>query len=176
MNSNITIERLDQHQAEMALPGLVSLLQDAVDSDASLGFWKPLGADEAAEYWQSVFKKLPSGYQVLLVARQGAEIVGSAQLELNQKQNGVHRAEIQKVLVHRAARRQGIAQALMLELERIARANQRKILMLDTLRDGGAEPLYLKLGYTQAGILPGFTLEVDGTYGDTVFYYRWLDS
>jgi len=176
MNNSVEIERLDPQQGQTALPELVSLLQDAVDSDASLGFWKPMEAERATQYWQGVFKKLAEGYQMLLVARQGGKIVGTAQLELNQKQNGSHRAEIQKVLVHRTARRQGIAQALMLELEGIAKASQRKIIVLDTLRDGGAEPLYLKLGYIKAGVVPAWTIEVDGTYGDTVFYYRWLDA
>lgn len=52
---------------------------------------------------------------MLLVARapDGRRIVGTAQLALGMRPNGMHRAEVTKVMVLREARREGIGRALM---------------------------------------------------------------
>ncbi len=47
--------------------------------------------------------------------------VGTVQLITRQPENQPHRADVAKLLVHQNARRQGIANALMSELEHVAR-------------------------------------------------------
>jgi GNAT superfamily N-acetyltransferase len=78
------------------------------------------------------------------------------------------------VLVHRSARRQGIASALMREIERIAVAEGRTLLVLDTIAESEAEPLYLKLGWTRAGEIPRYAGMPDGELRPTVVFYRDL--
>jgi ribosomal protein S18 acetylase RimI-like enzyme len=58
--------------------------------------------------------------------------------------------------VHPSARRRGIARALMLALERVARAEGRTLLTLDTWTGGHAEQLYRSLGYTVVGVIPRY--------------------
>jgi ribosomal protein S18 acetylase RimI-like enzyme len=58
--------------------------------------------------------------------------------------------------VHPAARRRGIARALMAALERIAQSEGRTLLTLDTWTGGHAESLYRSLGYVPVGIIPGY--------------------
>jgi GNAT superfamily N-acetyltransferase len=100
--------------------------------------------------------------------------VGTAQLRLAQLPNARHRAEVAKVLVHRSARRIGIATTLMREIERIALEEGRTLLVLDTIADSEAEPLYTKLGWTRAAEIPRYAALPDGELRPTVIFYRDL--
>jgi len=75
-----------------------------------------------------------------------ASLAELVQLALATQPNAQHRAEVQKLMVHTRARRQGIGQALMTAVEVIARAAGRTLLVLDTRRGDGSEQLYLKDG------------------------------
>ncbi|VEB44610.1 Acetyltransferase [Chromobacterium violaceum] len=65
-------------------------------------------------------------------------------------------------MVHPRHRRQGVARALMAELEAQARARGRRLLTLDTASGDKAEPLYRSLGYQTAGVIPGYALDGRG--------------
>ncbi len=171
----ITIRRLDASDAEALTPQLIALLRDAVDGGASLGFWRPLADDRASAFWRGVIADVRANTQWLLVA-QGDDgvVVGSVQLAISWKQNSVRRAEVQKLLVHSAVRRQGIGRLLMGALERMAKAEGRTLLFLDTLTGSDAEYLYQSLGYQRVGIIPRYVVESDGTEGATTIYYKSL--
>jgi ribosomal protein S18 acetylase RimI-like enzyme len=107
----------------------------------------------------------------VVVARWDARIVGTVQLD-PQSTNQQHRAEVAKLLVHPAARRRGVARALMMALEAIAHAEGRTLLTLDTWTGGYAESLYRSLGYVSAGVIPRYargslTPDLEGT---TIMY------
>jgi ribosomal protein S18 acetylase RimI-like enzyme len=91
-----------------------------------------------------------------MVARLGAQIVGTVQLDLAVPPNQQHRAEVLKLLVHPSARRRGIARALMMAIETVARSERRTLLTLDTWTGGHAELLYRSLGYTVVGVIPRY--------------------
>ena len=55
------IELLTSRTAHEKLGDLIELLQDAVDSGASVGFLPPLSRDAASDYWRSVFGDLDAG-------------------------------------------------------------------------------------------------------------------
>src|SRR5215831_11861648 len=165
------IELLASRAASEKLDDLVALLQDAVESGASVGFLPPLSRDAAAGYWDSVFADLDAGHRLLLGALDGSRLVGSVQLELARKSNASHRAEVQRLLVFRSARRQGIGEALMRRLHELARQHGRALLVLDTREGDPSELLYRKLGYTKAGMIPGYARSADGTLDATAFYY-----
>ena len=113
---------------------------------------------------------------LLLVALHGAAVVGAVQLALAAQQNALHRAEVQKVMVHTRHRRQGIGQALMAAVEEAAGAAGRTLLVLDTRRGDISEPLYLKAGYQRAGVIPCYARSASGMLDDTVIYYRLLSG
>src|SRR3712207_6312828 len=100
-----SIERLESAEAAAVFDELVDLLQDAVTSGASVGFLPPLDHDIAVQYWRAVLEELERGERILLVAREHNRVVGTIQLELPAKPNALHRAEVQKLLVHTNARR-----------------------------------------------------------------------
>jgi ribosomal protein S18 acetylase RimI-like enzyme len=139
------------------LPELGALLRACVHDGASVGFVLPYGVDESEAFWSGkVLSSLRAGGLVLLVARQGDAIAGTVQLDHDTMPNQRHRAEVRKLLVHPTFRRQGIARALMTELENHAYRLQRSLLTLDTRTGDHAEPLYAAQGYQAAGVIPGY--------------------
>jgi len=171
----MTIELLTPEPAHDKLTDLVELLRDAVDSGASVGFLPPLSREVARDYWLSVLTDIGAGHRLLLGAFDRARLVGSVQLELARKPNATHRAEVQRLLVHRSMRRRGIGERLMRELEALACLRGRTLLVLDTRRGDPSELLYQKLGYTIAGVIPGYARSSNGSCDPTAFYYRQLD-
>ena len=170
------IERPGVAESEKAIPALATLLQDAVDSGASVGFLPPLDAGAALMYWQGVITALQHGTRILLVARTEQGIVGTVQLDLPQQPNARHRVEVMKLLVHQTVRRRGIGRALMEAVEEAAITAGRGLLVLDTRRGDAAEQLYRAQGYIPAGIIPEFARGADGGLHDTVIFYRQLSS
>ena len=166
------IERLTAAQAADALEELIEILRDSVDHRASVGFLPPLAPEEARRYWAQVIADLERGGRVLLVARLAGHIAGTVQLEPASKRNATHRAEVQKLLVHTSARRQGIGGALMQAIEREAIGLGRTLLVLDTVKGDDAERLYPRLGYTRAGEIPHYAISADGGLDTTVVFYR----
>lgn len=157
------------------LTALGEILVDAVDSGASVGFLAPLPEEEAARYWRGV------GDDVLVWgAWLEGRLEGVVQLHLAQKQNGLHRAEIAKLLVHRRARRRGLGRALMLAAQDEARRLGRTTLVLDTRAGDPSEALYQSLGWERVGEIPcyarGSWAEGTGERGleATAIYYLLL--
>jgi ribosomal protein S18 acetylase RimI-like enzyme len=158
MNANpVTIASLCADDLVRDLSELGALLRACVHDGASVGFVLPHGVAESEAFWRhKVLPSLRAGGLTLLVARRGEAIAGTVQLDYDTMPNQRHRAEVRKLLVHPAARRQGIARALMMEIERHAQRLQRSLLTLDTRSGDHAEPLYAALGYQTAGVIPGY--------------------
>ena len=168
------ILRLDGPTFDAAIPDLALILADAVAGGASVGFTLPFTPEDAATWWQSIERDVVRGNVIVVVARLERRVVGTAQLRLAQLPNARHRAEVAKVLVHRSARRRGIATALMHEIERIALAEGRTLLVLDTITGSEAVPLYTKLGWTRAGEIPEYAGLPSGELRPTTIFFRRL--
>ena len=171
--SGIVIEQA--HSLEGLTTGLGDLLADAVASGASVGFVSPFSAREAADWWRSISADIEAGTVILLVAREADRIVGTAQLKLAPLPNARHRAEVAKVLVHRDARRRGIARRLLAAIDDVARREGRTLLVLDTISGSEADGLYRSLGWTEVGSVPNYAAMPDGALAPTTFFYRELD-
>jgi GNAT superfamily N-acetyltransferase len=105
----------------------------------------------------------------------GGRIVGSAQLGLELRANGRHRAEVQKVMVRHAARGRGIGAALMRRIEDEARTRGRTLLFLDTsVGRSGAVEFYTRLGYTPCGGIPDYARDPDGPLAANAIFYKRL--
>lgn len=157
-------------------PQLVALLRDVVAGGASVGFLASLDDAEANAYWDGVGHALSDGSRVVFVAQQGGAVLGSVQMDLCQRSNGINRAEVQKLIVHSGARRLGVASALMEALEREARARERGVLFLDTELGAPAELLYRGLGYTFIGGIPEYACTPGGRWTSNAIYFKTLFS
>jgi GNAT superfamily N-acetyltransferase len=170
-----TLIELDAAGLRAEADALAEVLRDCVLNGASVGFVLPFPHEEARAFWLGLLPSLERRERRLFAMR-GADgvICGTAQLVLAGMPNGRHRAEIAKMLVHSRARRQGVAQALMLHAETCAREEGKSLIVLDTCTGYQAEPLYLKLGYQVCGTIPDFATMPDGTLGSTTVMYKRL--
>jgi acetyltransferase len=171
---DVMLQRLDSTDFASYRQGLIALLLDAVSHGASVGFLADLDERGAAEYFAQVHAAMTEGSLLLWVAHEQGRVLGSVQLSLCQKPNGLNRAEIQKLLVHSEARRRGIARLLMQALEQEAAAQKRGLLYLDTEAGSDAESLYRHLGYSSIGGLPDYACGPDGIYRANAIYYKTL--
>lgn len=170
------IRRLSAPELGRYVGDLVDLLCASVSEGASVGFVAPVSGEEARSYWLSVESGMAGGGVLCLGAfAADGRLVGSAQLHLESKSNGRHRAEIAKVLVHPEARRRGVARRLMAELETLARENGRTLIILDTKRGDTAEGMYSAMDYKPVGVIPNYALDGTGAFGDTIIFYKELD-
>jgi ribosomal protein S18 acetylase RimI-like enzyme len=171
----VRIEAIDPASYDGAIEGLAALLVDAVESGAAVNFLAGVTLDEAAGWWAARSDAVRAGMITVFVARdEGDRIVGSTLLDRSTNQNSPHRAEIGKVIVHRSARRQGIATALMRAAEKQARAERRWMLVLDTVTGSPAAALYERLGWQTVGTIPGYALDTSGEPEAATYYYKDL--
>jgi ribosomal protein S18 acetylase RimI-like enzyme len=169
------IIELDAEAAAQDQEALTDVLHACVHDGASVNFVLPFAPDDARAFWRRVLGMLAAGTRRLLVARRDGRTIGTVQLDMATPPNQPHRAEVTKLLVHPAARRQGIARALMLAIEEVARRERRSLLTLDTRTGDNAEPLYCDLGFTPIGVVPGYSIAPEGGRLDaTTFMYKAL--
>ena len=136
----------------------------------------PFDHDAAWAYWRRQLLALAAGEVVLLVALIEGMVRGTVLLRLTTPPNQPHRAEVAKLMVHRAVRGRGLAGELLQALEGEAVARGRSLLTLDTMTGGVAERLYRRLGWTEVGIIPDYALFPDGTPGAATIFYKRLDQ
>ncbi len=175
MGDPAAVEILTAGTARAALPGLIGVLEDAVAGGASIGFLPPLAPGEARAYWESALDAVARGATVLLVARRAADVVGTVQLHLEDRANGRHRAELAKLMVHRAHRRQGIGAQLMAAVQQDARTRGLATLFLDTRLGDESERLYRACGWTFVGSIPKYARSATGALDANAIYYLLLE-
>ena len=171
-SSPLTVRRLAR-VAESDVRALAALMIDVVEGGASIGFMLPIDAERAEAFWRRIAAGVDGGERVLFVADDGAGIVGTVQLVLEQPENQPHRADVAKMMVASRARRQGIGAALMRAAEHEAQARRKSLLVLDTA-SADAERLYVRLGWQRCGTIPGYALLPQGGRCDTTYFYRVL--
>jgi GNAT superfamily N-acetyltransferase len=152
---------------------LAEVLLDCVEGGASVSFMHPLTLERALAFWRGVADGVAQGERAVLVAEDDAGIVGTVQLVLAQPENQPHRADVAKLLVHRRARRQGLAARLMQAVEPVARECGKSLLVLDTASEE-AERVYRKLGWQVCGVIPDYALLPQGGLCATTYMYRAL--
>lgn len=155
---------------------LVDLLQDAVQSGASVGFLSPLSTAEARNFWMAVLEDVARGDRVVLLATENRNVVGCAQLLLSSRVNARHRAEVQKLLVHSQHQKRGLGRALLQAIEKVAAQKGRSLVLADARVGGPGEQLFLHSGYTKVGAIPRYQRGPDGHFDSTAIFFRNLDS
>jgi ribosomal protein S18 acetylase RimI-like enzyme len=155
------------------LQGLVDVLIDCVLGGASVSFMDPLPRGRAVAFWQVVAQDVAAGKRALLVAEDAQGLCGTVQLLLDLPENQPHRADLAKMLVHRRARRRGIAADLVRAAEVTARECGRTLLVLDTASDEAAR-VYERLRWQRVGTIPDYALLPQGGLSDTTVYFRKL--
>lgn len=175
MTTAPTLRRLTDVDDAMIVE-LSSLLIDCVEGGASVSFMLPMARERADAFWRMVANDVASGKRALVVAEDEQGVLGTVQLVFDLPENQPHRADLAKMLVHRRARRGGVAAALLRAAEDVARECGRTLLVLDAVTGGDAERLYERSGWRRVGVIPNYALMPDGRYCDTTYFYRDLSS
>src|SRR5581483_6436908 len=171
---DIEVRRLDAAELRARLDGLAAVLHDCVAGGASVSYLAPFSLEQARSAFEEFVADAERGRRLILGAFAGGELVGTVQVVLALPPNQPHRAEVAKLLVRRSARRRGIAEQLMAQAEREARAVGKTLLVLDTVTGSAAERLYERLGFTPIGVIPGFALYPDGRPCDATVFWKAL--
>jgi GNAT superfamily N-acetyltransferase len=155
--------------------GLADVLVDCVEGGASVSFMLPLDRVRAESYWMMALDSAGRGERIVIVAEEEDTglVVGTVQVILTAPENQPHRGEVAKMLVHRRARRRGVAEALMRAVEAAALEVGKTLLVLDT-SSVDAERLYDRLGWQRVGVIPGYALWPAGGLVDTTVFYKTL--
>ena len=69
----------------------------------------------------------------------------------------------------------GLGAALMHGAEDMARACNKKLLVLDTATGSEAERLYARLGWERVGVIPNYAHWPDGALCGTTYFYKAMD-
>ena len=170
----IEIRRLGGSELRERLDGLAAVLHDCVAAGASVSYMWPFSHEQARGAFEAWAAEVDQGRRLLLAALANGEVVGTVQVILALPPNQPHRGEIAKLLVHRSARRRGVAQQLMERAEAEARAEGKTLLVLDAVTGDDAERLYGRLGWNKVGVIPGFALYPDGRPCDTTYFWKAL--
>ena len=170
----IEIRRLGGTELHAQLDGLARVLEDCVAGGASVSYLAPFSHEHARGAFEAFAAEVEQGRRLLLAAFADGDVVGTVQVILALPPNQPHRAEIAKLLVHRSARRRGVAQLLMERAEAEARAEGKTLLVLDTVTGDDAERLYERLGWTRVGVIPGYALYPDRRPCDTTIFWKSL--
>jgi GNAT superfamily N-acetyltransferase len=175
MNPPDRLRRVGADEATGLVEALADVLLDCVEGGASVSFMWPLPRERALQFWRAVAEGVARGERVLIVAEDAdGHLVGTAQLVLAQPDNQPHRADVAKMLVHRRARRRGLAQRLLAALEQQAHAEGKTVLVLDTVTGGDAERLYERGGWQRVGVIPNYALLPDGRPCATTYFHKQL--
>jgi len=132
----------------------------------------PFSDDDAREAFDGFLSDAERGGRVILAAFDDGALVGTVQVVLALPPNQPHRGEIAKLLVHRSARRRGIARQLMERAEEEAHVEGKTLLVLDTVTGDPAERLYEEMGWNRVGVVPGFALYPDGRPCATTYFWK----
>jgi GNAT superfamily N-acetyltransferase len=171
-NARVEVRRLDATELRARLDGLAAVLADCVAGGASVSYMAPFSQKQAREAFAVWADEVERNRRLLLAAFLDDTIVGTVQVVFATPPNQPHRADVAKLLVHRSARRRGVAQLLMEHAEAEARSEGRTLLVLDTVTGDDAERLYTRLGWTRVGVIPNYALYPDGRPCDTTVFWK----
>jgi GNAT superfamily N-acetyltransferase len=166
--------RLDAENAKARLPELTAILLDCVQGGASVSFMEEMTRAEANAFWRRVIRQVASGGRILLAAELDGRLVGTVQAVASGIPNQPHRADLSKMLVHRAARGRGVGAMLLKAAEDAARDAGWWLMVLDTVVESSGDRLYAKGGWRPVGVVPDYALWPDGRFCATRYFFKDL--
>lgn len=168
----IAIERLSRFRRG-DLAGLCDAAEAAIAAGGGFGWLKPPHRDAMEAYWKGVLL-VPERH--LIIGRLDRVIAGSAQLVRPTRNNEAqaHAAQVTTSFVAPWARGHGLARALALGIEDLARSLGVAVLNLDVREtQAAAIALYRSLGYREVGRHPRYA-RVDGRSVAGLYFWKEL--
>jgi GNAT superfamily N-acetyltransferase len=173
---HMTVSIVELRSGAEVIAALADILVETVAHGGSVSFMHPLASEAASAFWRNSLAAADAGGRVVLGAFEDGQLAGTVTLLLDTPPNQPHRGEIAKMMTRVSRRGRGVARALMIEAERIARERGRTLLTLDTAAEEGAGPFYEKLGFFKAGIIPDYALKPYGGLCGTIVYWKRIGA
>jgi GNAT superfamily N-acetyltransferase len=170
--AGVEVWALDIAAASSAARSLGRILKACVDDGASVSFMPPFTVADGEAFYRNKARDIAAGTRILLAGWVDGALAGTVTLDFDMPPNQPHRGDLQKLLVHPAHRRQGLARALMEAAENATRKANRQLLVLDTADRSGAEILYRTLGWIEVGSIPDFAHNPAGALEATTLFYK----
>lgn len=153
---------------------LSAVLIDVLADGNLAGYQPSTSREEGERVFYRLREALSKQETMVWIARDNTGVVGFARLDLCPDADGLNRAEIKGVMVHRRARRQGTGKMLIQALEEAAFTVRRGLLFLDVQAGTIAESFWRATGYRCLGELPDYVCSADGYSHSAVIYYKRL--
>lgn len=145
------------------LPGILAIYNDAVAHTTAIWNDTPADLDNRRDWWRA---RVAGGHPVLVAVEEAGAVLGYASYGPFRPFDGYRQTVEHSVYVAEAARRRGVATALLAALEERARAAGMHAMIGGIAAENAASiALHQTLGFTETGRLP----EVGRKFG------RWLD-
>ena len=138
----------------------------------SISYRAPLAITVAEAFWGGVAAEVASGRRVLLVAWCEGALAGTVQLNMDSQQNQPHRAEVEKLLVAPAHRRQGLGRALLARASQAAARLNKSLLTLDVRAGTAGEALYRAEAWQETGRIPACEFDEHDVMRDVVLFWK----
>jgi ribosomal protein S18 acetylase RimI-like enzyme len=155
---------------------LADIMIDVVAGGASVSFMHPLARGDAEAFWEGSLAAAERGERVVFGALDGDTLVATVTLQLACPPNQPHRGEIAKMMTRPGHRGRGIATRLLRAAEARAVAAGKTLLVLDTAVEDGASDFYRRLGYSEAGIIPGYAFTPHGGLSGTRIFWKRIGA
>ena len=137
---SFVVKRLES-VADTQIIALSHLLIDCVEGWCLGELPEPTSFEKASAFWRRCGRDNSARRACALVAEDAVGTIGTVQLILDLPENQPHRADLSKMLVHRRARRKGVAAALLRAAEELARDARQVAARARHSERGGGAPL-----------------------------------
>ena len=157
---------------ESDLPTVLEIFNDAIVTTTASWAYSPVELEQVQSAYRS---KLERGYPYL-VAASADEVLGYASLGPFRERDGYRFTVENSVYVHRSARGQGIARALMDQLISLAADRGYHSIVAAMSADNlASKTLHESIGFEYRGVLPELGFKFD-RWLDLAIYQLMLDS
>src|SRR5471030_161722 len=174
MNKPMKIVQLNAATLPVYRSELASLLMDAIEQGAPMGFLPSLSSQMAENVFHDLRPQMTQQRVMLWIARDSNGVLGTVQLQIDDIAVRTQSGTVNALLVHPFARRSGVATKLMHKLEETA-IKLRCVMLSSGLQSGSeAESFYRSQGYRCRSIEEEHAHSYHHGSRQNVLYYKLL--
>jgi GNAT superfamily N-acetyltransferase len=134
---------------------VIQLWTEVAAAGGAVGFAGPVNRNDVEPVALGALSAVTDGHDLLLAGYVGDKLTAMLFLVSHRFALQRHWRTVKRVMVHPGAQRHGYGAQIMLEGERIARAQRWEALHLTVREGAGVEEFYASLGYQEVGRFPG---------------------
>ncbi len=151
---------------------IIRLWVDVTNAGGAVGFVAPVDAEDVRPVAEAAFAAVGDGIDHLLIGTDGGELVALLFVVSNRFPLKEHWRVLKRVMVTPKSQGRGYGAALMREAASTGRRMGLAALQVTVRAGAGVENFYARLGYREAGRMPGALRVAPDDHRDEI--YMWL--